>query len=192
MHSFRYVVGAIGLSSLLFVGNAVAQTATPEAKPAETTIPVRVTVTISRHQGDKRVSNLPYVLTVNVPATAARVGDAGRGNLRMGTRVPVVGVASTKDATPTVNYQDVGTSIDCAVDSVEGGQFRVEVVIDESSVTDDPTAKGLVQVGRPSFRSFRTVDSLLMRDGQTKELTAVPDKLTGEVVKVEVALAIVK
>jgi hypothetical protein len=180
----------LGLASVLFSGTVVAQSpATQEAAKAVTvTTPLKVTVTISRLLGEKRVSSLPYVLSVNVVPAAQR----GSASLRMGTRVPIVAPTSAKDATPAVNYQDVGTSIDCMVWAVEGGGFRIDLTIDESSVTEDPTMKNLVQIGRPSFRSFRTSDAVLIRDGQTKEVTSVPDKLTGEVVKVDVALSVVK
>jgi hypothetical protein len=181
------------LASALSSGTALAESpaAQDAAKPPAVTTPLKVTVTISRLQGEKRVSSLPYVLSVNAPPG----GNMGRATLRMGTRVPIVGVTSAKDATPAINYQDVGTSIDCNIWSLtpaEGGGFRLDVTIDESSVTEDAATKGATLAGRPSFRSFRTSDSVLLRDGQTKEVTSVPDKLTGEVVKVDVALAVVK
>jgi len=189
VHLHKRTLAVITLTSVLLggtilAGNAAAQDA---SKPPAVSTPLKVTVTISRLQGEKRVSSLPYVLSVNVPP-----GRDGRASLRMGTRVPIVGVTSAKDATPAINYQDVGTSIDCLILAVEGGGFRLDLTIDESSVTEDPAGKGVAVVGRPSFRSFRTQDSVLLRDGQSKEVTSVPDKLTGEVVKVDVALAVVK
>jgi hypothetical protein len=188
-------MGLVLLTGL--AGIARAQDQAP-AQLAPIPIPIKVTVTISRFQGDKRISSLPYSLSINVPPVGPPnqplVGRAGAASasLRMGSRVPIVAPAS--GTTPaSVNYQDVGTGIDCSIHApTSDGRFRLDVTIDESSITDDPAGKDVVQVGRPTFRSFRTSDSLMLRDGQSKELAAIPDKLTGEVVKVDVAIMVVK
>src|SRR4051812_37392869 len=50
------------------------------------TTPLKVTVVLSRYQGDKRVSSMPYVMGVTAGATA----PGPKSTLRMGTDVPVV------------------------------------------------------------------------------------------------------
>jgi hypothetical protein len=98
-----------------------AQDASPTTKSAVT--PLKVTVTISRFQGEKRLSSLPYTLSVNiVPGERSNVA-----NLRMGTRVPVTTTTAPKDGgTPTSSfkYENVGTSIDLFVNSADEGKFR--------------------------------------------------------------------
>ena len=88
-----------------------AQDQSASKAPASTQL--RVQVVLSKYQGDKKISSLPYTLSVNSER-------GSRASLRMGAQVPIV--ASTqnlssdgKSVTPlqTVNYRDVGTNIDC-------------------------------------------------------------------------------
>jgi hypothetical protein len=161
------------------------------AAPKPTVTPLKVTVTISRYQGDKKISSLPYTLSVNiVPGQQNNIA-----NLRIGTKVPITSSTRNErgDTQPSITYQDVGTSIDCFVSGPdETGRYRLSITIDESSVYDSPAARGLAQPGRPTLRSFRRTDSLMLKDGQSAELSNTPDKLTGETVRVEVAVAVVK
>ena len=57
----------------------------PAKKP---NVPLQVQIVMSRYQGEKRISSVPYTLTVN----ANTLQDEGGGRpsqLRMGARVPV-------------------------------------------------------------------------------------------------------
>jgi hypothetical protein len=69
-----------------------------------------VTVVISRSQGEKKISNMPYTLSV----TGSHV------SLRLGTKIPVMMVSAMarRTASPRrsarFSTQDVGTNIDCA------------------------------------------------------------------------------
>jgi hypothetical protein len=163
-----------------------------EKKPEAATIPVplKVQVVIARYENDKKISSMPYMLSAN----------AGRpANLRMGTRVPVVSTSYTPIASggagvnplTAYQYQDVGTNIDCNTFALDDGRFRVELAIEDSAV--DPDAQPRAATGdRPSFRSFRANNSLVLKDGQTSQFTTAVDKLTGIVTKVDVTLTVVK
>ena len=161
-------------------------------KPAAAAVtPVRISVVVSRFQGEKKLSSLPYTLSVNA---------GSRGTLRMGAKVPVnmMMTANMPKDFPQggpVQYQDVGTSIDCSVSAAQDdGRFRVEITIDDSSVYGDapnPT-DNKPPPGNPSFRSFRASDSMVLRDGQTSQFTTATDKVSGEIVKVDVTLNVVK
>jgi hypothetical protein len=84
----------------------------------------------------------------------------------------------------------VGTNIDCRVTNLDTGRYSVTVSIEDSSVyRDDPSSQ---VTGVPAFRSFRTLNSLILRDGQTTEFTAAADKVSGEVIRAEVTLTVVK
>ena len=162
-----------------------------DKKPEAATIPVplKVQVVIARYENDKKISSMPYMLSTN----------AGRpANLRMGTRVPVVSTSYTPIASggagvnplTAYQYQDVGTNIDCNTLALDDGRFRVELAIEDSAV--DPDAQPRAATGdRPSFRSFRANNSLVLKDGQTSALTTAVDKLTGIVTKVDVTLTVV-
>jgi len=179
----------------------------PPGPPSRTTVagvPLKIQVVISRFQGDKKISSLPYSLSVTggggVDRATMGPSFVGRANLRMGAKVPVAATSYTPIAAggagvnPLVSYQyqDVGTNIDCQVWSVDDGRFRVEITIEDSSVyPDDKEIPGTVK-GNPSFRSFRGSDSMLLRDGATAQFTTATDKVSGETVRVDVTLTVVK
>jgi hypothetical protein len=160
---------------------------TPPSKPTAPApvTPLRVQVVIGRYQGDKKISSMPYTLTMNANNHAT---------LRMGTRIPITMLAMAnvpKDA-PTagpVQYQDIGTNIDCASTLLDDGRFMLNVTVDDSSVypDDQPMSKG-----NPSFRSFRATNIMVLRNGETGQFTTATDKLTAETVKVDVTLTVLK
>jgi hypothetical protein len=170
-------------------------------KPAIAEItPLRVQVVISRFQGDKKISSLPYTLSVNATTTnESRL--FGRANLRMGSKIPITMMAPpTVDGKPVsgmmttgpIQYQDVGTNIDCGVSGTGDGRFRLDITVDDSSVyPDDRPPEGGAK-GSPSFRSFRATDSMILKDGGTAQFTTATDKVNGEIVKVDVTLTVMK
>jgi hypothetical protein len=156
-------------------------------------IPLELEVVISRYQADKKVSSLPYAVAVNA-------GPRAEGTkLRMGANVPVptttfspAGVmADGKAASPLVsyNYQNVGTNIDCTARPLGDGRYVIAISVEERSVVQ-PTAGATPAA--PVIRNFETQNNLVLRDGQTRQFTAASDRVTGEVVKVDVTLKVVK
>jgi hypothetical protein len=200
------VTFALALAAPVLVHAQDKPAGTPTAKPPAAHVPLKIQVVISRYQGDKKISSLPYSLSItggggNGPENMV-TGPSfiGRANLRMGAKVPVAATSYTPIAAggagvnPLVSYQyqDVGTNIDCQVWSVDDGRFRVEITIEDSSVyPDDKDIPGTVK-GNPSFRSFRGSDSMLLRDGATAQFTTATDKVSGETVRVDVTLTVVK
>jgi len=185
------LVFAFALASSVIV-RTQEKPAPPAPKPALAVVtPLKISVLVSRFQGEKKLSSLPYTLSVNA---------GSRGTLRMGAKVPVNMMMTTnvpKDFPQggPVQYQDVGTSIDCSVSAAQDdGRFRVEITIDDSSVYGDAPnpADNKPAPGNPSFRSFRASDSMVLRDGQTSQFTTATDKVSGEIVKVDVTLNVVK
>jgi hypothetical protein len=189
------------LAALLTMGigaAALAQEATTnplQAVRSQSNPPVgvKVQVVISRYQGDKKVSSLPYVLGVVI--------NGGKTSLRMGVDVPVVQTMFTspaKDApatTPTAsyNYRPVGTNIDCQGESAPGDNYKLQMTITDSSVQLETTerAKG-VMPNVPMFRSFNSSFQVLLRDGQTTQYTSATDPVSGEVTKIDVTLNVLK
>ena len=164
----------------------------PQApEPAKARIPLEIEVVITRYDGTKKVSSLPYTLAVNANGTEVQ--------LNMGAEVAVPSTAFTPlaqggaNVSPltSYNYRSVGTGIITRATTAEDGRFDLQLSIDDSSVYTNPAAPpGLGQV--PAFRSFRSRNTLLLRDGQTREYTAATDRVSGEVVKVSVTLKVVK
>ena len=155
--------------------------------------PLDLEVVISRYQGDKKVGSLPYSLSVNAG------GRGERTSLRMGASVPVPSQAPpTVDGKPVtgmlqvnpVNYQEIGTSIDVIARPAGDGRFDINLSVSEKSVVQNPQTPQ--PGGLPVVRNFTSSNNLVLRDGQTRQFTAASDRVTGEVVKVEVTLKIVK
>jgi len=185
------LVFAFALASSVIV-RSQEKTAPAAPKPAAAAVtPVRISVVVSRFQGEKKLSSLPYTLSVNA---------GSRGTLRMGAKVPVMMITakSPVEGVPMVGpiqYQDVGTSIDCYVSTPQDdGRFKLEITIEDSSVYGDApaTTDNKPAAGNPSFRSFKASDSMVLRDGQTSQFTTATDKVSGEIVKVDVTLNVVK
>jgi hypothetical protein len=163
------------------------------AKPAQPIqIPLKLTVVVSRYQGEKKISSLPYTLSVTAGHNA---------NLRMGAKVPVMMITAAKlpegvAQVGPIQYQDVGTNIDCSVSPMQDdGRYQVVITLDDSSVYGDAPGGATANApppGNPSFRSFRASDSMMLRDGQTAQFTTATDKVSGEIVKVDVTLTVVK
>lgn len=186
------------LAGVLMLAHVAAATAQdkPAPPPAEKPTPLKVQVVIARFQGDKKIASAPYMLAVT--AVNAK-GELAR--LRIGTEVPVSTPPSGPSAdgkTPPpagIQYRPVGTNIDCFVRRVDDTSFDVQLTIEQSSVVDDEQPK--LQTPRavpnaPAFRSFRFTNSAVLRDGQTTQFTNAADSLTGEIVRVDVTLNVVK
>jgi len=195
----------IGLLAILTSIPAVAQEAKPagDAKPAAVPapapqptgtsreslgplIPLDIQIIVNRYQGEKRVSSLPYALAVNA-------NDRSVSSVRMGAKVPIVGASVGPNAPVPVNYENVGTNIDCFARTMDDGRFQVNITVEDSSVYQN--IEGAVApsaAGRAVIRSFRSANTLVLRDGQTRQFSAATDRVNGEIVRIDVTLRVVK
>lgn len=186
-------------AALILAATAAGQAQdTPAAAQSARTQPaalvgVKVQVVISRYQGEKKISSLPYVLGVVV--------NGAKTSLRMGVDVPVISTvfsSTAKDGvanvpTTSYNYRSVGTNIDCQAESAAGDYYKLMMTVTDSSVqleTGD-RAKPLAP-NAPMFRSFNSSFQLLLRDGQTTQYTSATDPVSGEVTKIDVSLNAIK
>jgi type II secretory pathway component GspD/PulD (secretin) len=178
------------LAAAALLAAFAAPVAAQDQKPAPGPI-VKVQLTLSRYQGEKKIASLPYLMTVNTEDRSR----SGRANLRLGTQVPITtmsrpGGDANAPSVPTVVYKDVGTNIDCLVYAYEDGRFRLDLTVEDSSV--EGAAEGKPLPANPLFRSFKTSNQLLLRDGQSMQYTTATDKVSGEVWKVDVTLNVVR
>ena len=166
----------------------------PDTKGAETAkniVPLKVTVVFTEYDGEKKLSSLPYALFVKADENARFVG-----RVRMGVKVPIW--TGGKDA--GVQYQDVGSNLDCWAQAAENGKYIVDLSLERSSLYPSSGGKGDYpeaskfddQSHQPLLRAFRANLALMLRDGQTEQNTIATDPLNGHVIKVEVTLNVVK
>ena len=107
----------------------------------------------------------------------------------MGGNVPVPAAGSNGQLV----YREIGTNIDVAVYSQTGQLFRVETTLEETSVyMGDKLGTGSSTTGPPSFRAFRTTNNVVLKDGQTTQVASAADPLTGDIVRVDLTLTVVK
>ena len=153
-------------------------------------IPLSIDVVVSRYQGEKKISSLPYVLAVNTNDNTL----GGVCQLRMGAQVPVPTGNSGKDGpVQSFTYRDIGTNIDCSARTVEEGVFQLRLNIEDTSVYTNVQDRATPTVGEmPVFRTFRSTNTLVLRDGQTRDFTAAADRVNGEVIRIAVTLRVAK
>ena len=157
--------------------------------PEPALVPLEVEVTIARYDGTKRISNLPYTLAVNSNGENVRLHMGADVAVPSATFTPLAGNDKQVNPLQSYQYRSVGTTIIASSKAAEDGRFQLSLSIEDSSVFTVPSgAAGAT----PAFRRFNSSNTLLLRDGQTREYTAATDRVSGEVVKVSVTLRVVK
>ena len=191
MKRAQFLFGVLGILALLTPKLSAQETPKPENKVPASTLKVQVTFTES--QGEKKLANLPYTFYV-------QAGDVGRSpwtKVRVGSRIPVyVG----KDAG---KYIDIGTNIDARGFAIEGGKFDVILSLERAWVEGDVAVPAEKSVGNPTIgasgqfyepiiRQFKTELTLAMKDGQTIQTTQAADPLSGRILTITVVMNVVK
>jgi Flp pilus assembly secretin CpaC len=184
------LAAALALAALAGLGRAQEEPKAAEAKDspkadrrAERRLPgatLRVQVVISRFDGDKKVASLPYTFNVNADGRSAR--------MRMGVDTPIP-VTTTAGAPATYQYRTVGTNLDCSARDLGDGRYQLQISVENSSAL---AGTGSTQEGMPLFRRFDTNLDPLLRDGQGTQVITSTDPVTGEVMKIDVTLNVVK
>jgi hypothetical protein len=168
------------------------ETPKPEAARSETRVErrggpsatLRVQLVITRFQGEKKLASLPYTFVVTAGGSRAR--------MRMGVDTPVPATTTASDTgKPMTSYQykTVGTNIDCGASDQGDGRYQLAIGVENSSAL---TGVGASVEGVPLFRRFETNLDPLLRDGQSVQTVASTDPVTGEVVKIDVTMNLVK
>lgn len=143
---------------------------------------VRIQLVLARYKAEKRVASEPYLMMM--------VANGEPKVLRTGAEVPIVdpvSPASPTGATPA-SYKSIGTDIVCDVRLSPDGRLALNLSVNSSSVYPEEQKPAT----RPAFRNYRLGGGGVLRDGQTVEVASATDSLTGEVIKAEVTINIMK
>jgi hypothetical protein len=181
--------------------NRVIAQGVTKAEPAPPIIPVKVDVVLSRFQGEKKISSLPYTLFANANGSSAnlRIGvdvPVGSSVVTSGNENPTGGgrTTTTSSTTNRTEFRNIGTSIDCWVRQLPDGRFMVNLRVQDSSIfTADGESRATLKLADPmAFRTYTFSNELPMRDGQSLLWATATDKITGEILKLESTLTVVK
>lgn len=203
------VVLAFAFAAVLKAPSSLAQDAPkPDTTKAETILDerararkpptlLRALIGLTRYQGEKKVASVPY--------TVLLTSDGRKVRLRMGVEVPIAVATFAKEGdaksapVTSFQYRNVGTNIDCWAEDRGDGLYQLALTVENSSIytaTESRTAVGLSDAGlapdRPLFRTFNVTLNPTLRDGQSVQAVASTDPVSGEVVKIDVTLSVVK
>ena len=163
----------------------------PRSEQPRALVPLKVQIVLSRFKGDKKIGSLPYILGV-------AANDRLATSLRMGIEVPI-GRKGESGPFAGISYRSVGTNIDCQADSSADGAYRLAIKVDDTSVlpeaSDGSAASGVrtaIIGDMPAFRAFKSNFTVVLRDGQTTQYTSAADPISGEVMKIDVSLSVIK
>ncbi len=196
MNKFKNRIGVAACAAMLVMLSLPAtaraqQYASNDKYVPDPGVTLKVTVTISRWEGDKKVGSSPYVLMV-VPSWGPRAEhgiDGENTTLQMGADYPLPAPTVTDGkATTGVSYKTLGTNIRVAGKPADEGKYNLVVSVQDSQVDKPRTpAQSL-----PIFQTFRADNRLTMKDGQTVQYTVATDAASGQVVKLDVTMNVVK
>ena len=141
--------------------------------------------------GDKKVSSMPYSMWVTANAP-------GSTRLRMGAQVPIVQTVfgsenkekgeSASVPTRSYSYRDIGANIDVTANTAPDDRYRFSITLNDTGLHEKMDSA----TGAPLIRNFSSSFTLLLRDKQTATYTSATDPATGEVLKVDVTLTVLK
>lgn len=140
-----------------------------------------------RYQKEKRVSSVPYTLSL--------IADGKPSRLRMGIQVPLTG---NQNVPGNVIYRSVGNNIDCSAEPREDGRFDVTCAFEQASVYDGdlqsaaPAATQPFPFAPPVLRMFNSEGRFILGDGQTRQHVAGTDPVNGDVLRIGVTLSMIK
>jgi hypothetical protein len=93
-------------------------------------------------------------------------------------------------------YRNLGMSIDCLASYEQSDFFHLALTVSDSSIGLDAGQKkaGATAIAPdvPTFRTFSSEFTAILKDGQTMQYTSATDPVTGELTKIDVTLNVMK
>jgi hypothetical protein len=176
-------------SLLLFALPLHAQEKPKSEERVKVQTPIKVQIIFTEYDGDKKVSSMPYAFTV---ISDEKMGGRYSTSLRTGIRVPI----ETEGKDQKTTYMDIGSNIDCGIETEEDGRFHVLLIFDRSALYPNKSTEGEKLVANPGsqplIRQFRTSQNLLLKDGQTSDNLLSTDPMSGHTLRVSVTINVQK
>jgi hypothetical protein len=139
---------------------------------------LRVRFLETREKGGKATAGKPSILLLNTGGDVARVF--------VGTQVAL---RTSDKGTPTVIFKNAGAYAEVSAQAQADGRYRLDASFEESSMLagssgDNPSSNG----GNPILQVVKGRSVVVLRAGETVPLASAVDPVTGEVVRVDVAM----
>jgi hypothetical protein len=172
------------------------ETAKPDVRAQSTAHApqLKVQMLFTEFEGDKKTKSMPYT---SVFAATGQPTDSMK--LRIGSRVPLWAGKNGE-----IQYVDVGTNLDCNAERLEDGRFGLRIAFERSwiqggevplALDQSPQAQSgnpMPPLKEPVIGQYKTTEYLMMRDGQTIEITAATDPLNGKQLRIEITINVLK
>src|SRR5437016_14037441 len=143
-----------------------AQEKTKNEERVKVPTPIKVQITFTEYDGDKKVSSMPYTFTV---ISDEKVGGNYSTRLRTGIRVPI----ETEGKDQKMTHMDIGSNIDCGIKTEDDGRFHLYLIFDRSALYPNKSTEVERLVanpgGQPVVRQFRTDENIILKDVTTSE-----------------------
>jgi hypothetical protein len=182
MIGIRFASLVLCAASLL--GSVVCAQEAPKPEKKNPSSTLKVQVTFTEYDGEKKLANLPYAFFV-------QAGDGGPHSpwtkVRMGNRVPIT--TGGEGGKTAFQYIDIGTNIDARGVYDEDGRLELLLNLERSWVEGDVKVE---QVKQPVIRQFKTELTLPIKDGQSIQATQAPDPVSGKMSTITVVVSVLK
>jgi len=179
----RKTIGVCVWAALLAAGPAAraqeATGATPQEAPKPPGRRLRLQFQETRQRGD--------VAAVSRRSTLLLHADAGPARLFVGAQVAIT--TSDKDGI-TTNFKNAGVAVRVSVATLPDGGYRLDAEYENSQKRGLAVerAPGPVTGANPMLQVVKTRSRLTLREGESVPFASAVDPVTGEVVRVELAL----
>jgi hypothetical protein len=140
---------------------------------------LRVQFQETRQQGEATTTSRPWSLLLHA--------DAGRAHLFVGTQAAIT--VHEKDV-PTTIFKNVGVTAQVTVTTLPDGRYGVDGWFEASQRRRMPAGpgEGPVTGGNPILQAVQAQAKLTLREGETVPFASAVDPVTGEVVRIDLAL----
>jgi len=172
-------------AAILVLGSTLALAADKTKAAEEPATLLRLEVVMTRSEGDTVVARLPYSLPVRTGGDNARVYG--------GIQLPIV---VRHEGSNTMMFKNAGGNVSARAWALADGRFRLDLSTELGGVYptngDAVAEEADAAPAAPVLRSFSTDAPLILRDGQSTVFSESADPITGETLKTEVTLHVVK
>jgi hypothetical protein len=180
------MVTALLMSSI----GVAAQGRPPGQEPPPPPAPLQVQIVISHYLNDKRLSTLPFWLSMNTSASVANVRFNGDVPMPNPTFTPA-GDGKPANVLTSYTFKSVGTNIDVQNAPSLEGRIGLRITVSETSVRPSD-AGDAAKTPVPMTQNYQSLNTVQLKDGEATQFTAATDRVTGEVVRVEVTAKVLK